>query len=98
MPIPVSATVTVASAIDDGGDADSAVRLGVLRRVVQQVAKCLRKPGEVGIQPCRLGRQIHREHVPFCVDKGARRFGCSLEDGSQVDLFTPQIELVLRDA
>ena len=99
MPVPVSCTATTTSLPSRCAlTVMLPPRIRVLARVVEQVTEHLSEPSGIGLQPDRLGRQLHPELVAERLGERAGRFDRLLNRGRELDAARPQLEAVVRDA
>lgn len=65
---------------------------------MQQVVHDLYQAGHVALDDQWLGGQFAGDALPARIEVKARRFDTAFDDGAQVDLGQPQINLAGRDA
>ncbi len=84
--------------VDLGLKADFAAFGAVLGGIVQQVGKDLGQPGEVGVQPDRVLRQIDVQLVAELVDMRLGDLNRATQDLAQVDRVGLQLDIAAGDA
>ena len=72
-------------------------RIGVFRRVIQQIDQDLLNPRGIGFDPNGFGRKGNREIVFARVHESAGRFGGVIDDGTQFDMLLGQPQFPLGD-
>jgi hypothetical protein len=72
--------------------------VGVLRRIVQQVADDLDKPGLIAFQSHRPRRKRNGQMMPARLDQRAARLDRAVDDSREVERLARECDLTLRDA